>query len=90
MVEGIPVPGVYLGVRTDLTEVSGTSVQKVPNVPKSGTDILKITELTEESGNGIAAAPNLPISRVLLSRLYRTNIATLGIVVEGIPVLKKY
>ena len=34
VVEGIPVPGVYIfWGRTELTEVSGTGIQFVPNLP---------------------------------------------------------
>ena len=41
VVEGIPVPGVYLGRRTGLTEVSDTGIEKVPNLPKCWVPILK-------------------------------------------------
>ena len=40
-VEGIPVPGVYLGQRTELTEVSGTGIGKIPNLPKCRVPVFK-------------------------------------------------
>lgn len=38
--EGVPVPEVYLGGRTEVTEVSGTGIEVVQNFPEvSGTGI---------------------------------------------------
>lgn len=34
VIEGVPVPGVYLGGRTELTEVYGTDVEVRPDLPK--------------------------------------------------------
>ena len=59
VIEGVPVPGVYLGGRTELTEVSGTGIEIN-------------TELTELPGTGIEFVPNLPKCRVPISSSYRT------------------
>ena len=68
--EGIPVPGIYLGGRAELTELSGTGIAVVPNLPRClGTGIW-----FETNHNG-------KLGRVL--RPYRTNTRTTGIAGRG-------
>ena len=49
------------GCRTELTEVSGTGIDVVPNLPKCPVPVYGCcTEFTEVSGTGIDVVPNLP------------------------------
>ena len=56
--EGIPVLGVYLSGRTELTEVSGSGIEIVQNLPKYRVPVSNFTELAEVSGTGIETVPN--------------------------------
>ena len=48
------------GCRTELTEVSDTGIDVVPNLPKCPVPVLMLTEITEVSGTGMKVAPNFP------------------------------
>lgn len=70
VVRNLPVLGVYLGGLTQLTEVSGTGIEAVPNLWEchdivnkrtyqvSGTGIDKVPNFSEVSGTGGEAVPN--------------------------------
>lgn len=58
VVEGIALPGVYLGGRTKVTKMSDTGIEVVPN-------------LADVSGIGIEAVPNLAEMSVAVARPYR-------------------
>ena len=77
--------GTYRGVRYRLTEVSGTGIDVVPNLPKCPVPVFMYrtyrsvrhrywcrTELTEVSGTGIHVIPNLPKCPVPVLMSYRT------------------
>ena len=60
LVKGIPVPGIYLSTRTELTEVSGTGIELVSNLTEvSGTCTEAVPNRTEVSGAGTEAAPKI-------------------------------
>ena len=46
VVEGIPVRGVQMSGRTELTEVSGTGIEVVPNLPKCRVPVLRLYRTT--------------------------------------------
>ena len=57
-VESTTVSGVYLSGRTELTEVSGSGIEIVQNLPKYRVPVSNFTELAEVSGTGIETVPN--------------------------------
>ena len=56
----LPVPGVYLSAPTELTEVSGTGIEFVPDHTEvSSTVIEAVPNHTKVSGIGIEAVPKI-------------------------------
>ena len=49
--------GTYRGVRYRLTEVSGTGIDVVPNLPKCPVPVFTSYQLAEVSGTGIDVVP---------------------------------
>ena len=59
-VKGIPVLGVYLSEHTELTELSGTGIEFIPNLTEvTGTGIEAVPNLAEVSGTDIEAVPKI-------------------------------
>ena len=85
-VEGIPVPGVYLIERTDLTDLSGIGIENVPYLPKCWVAVLKIYRTSKCRVPVFEPVSNLPKCRIPVLRPYRTNTGRPGILVEGVPI----
>lgn len=83
VLEGISVPGVHCGGRSELTEVAAASNRKIPNLPYR---YRMHTEFIEESGTDMGKIPNLQKCRVPVSKAHRPNTRTPGIAVGGMMV----